>query len=50
MLFPTTAAATALAGKIAAEGAGQYYVGVQVRDYLKDGETAHTDALQAYIH
>lgn len=50
VLYPTTAAATELGTKVAAEGAGQYYIGAQVLDYLKDGETAHTDIMQAYIY
>ncbi len=47
MLF--TSSTTELATKVAAKGAGQYYVSAQVRDYLYEGETAHTDALNVYI-
>lgn len=41
-----------LAAKIAAQGAGQYYLSAQVRDYLYKGsvpEVQHTDSLQSYI-
>ena len=38
-----------LVKKIAALGAGQYYIGAQARDYTQAGEAAHTDSLAAYI-
>ena len=41
-----------LAAKIAAQGAGQYYLSAQVRDYLYQGavpEVQHTDSLQTYM-
>ena len=40
---------TALAQKIAEAGAGQYYLGVQVRDYLHSGETTHTEPLETVL-
>ena len=38
-----------VAARVAAEGAGQYYWVVKIRDYLHSGETAHTDGLEAFI-
>ncbi len=49
MLFVDSNEQKALAARIAAEGAGQYYWGVQVRDYLYKDEIAHTDELRAFI-
>lgn len=39
----------ALAAKIAALGAGQYYISAQAREYTHEGEVPHTDALSVAI-
>lgn len=38
-----------LAAKVAALGAGQYYISAQARDYTQADEAPHTDALAVYI-
>ena len=49
MLVPNTAARPVLAKEVMDEGAGQYYIAAQVRDYLYEGEVAHTDELKVFL-
>ena len=49
MLFVNSAEQKALAERVASEGAGQYYWGVQIRDYQHKDEVAHAEELSAFI-
>ena len=49
MFYTSTANQTAMAERVQALGAGQYYVAAQVRDYQQAAEVTHTDSLQAFI-
>ena len=49
MMFVNGSEQTALADRVAATGAGQYYFGAQVMDALYKDEVAHTDELSVFI-
>ena len=49
MFYPNATQQTAMAERVSAAGVGQYYLSGQVMDGLYDGETPHTDSIEAYI-
>ena len=49
MFYPADHIQIELGSKVAAAGAGQYYIGAKVRDFDQEGEVPHTAPLQVYM-